>query len=41
MRSSAESATLKSLGFLLKAAEKYNFPDEKVLYMTPYIIEVE
>ena len=41
MRSSAESSMLKSIGFLLKAAEKYNFPDEKVLYLTPYIIEVE
>ncbi|HPR36234.1 MAG TPA: signal peptide peptidase SppA [Spirochaetota bacterium] len=41
MRSSAESTSLKSLGILLKAAEKYNFPDEKVLYMTPYVIEIE
>jgi protease-4 len=41
MRSSAESSALKNLGFLLKAAEKYNFPDEKILYMTPYVIEVE
>jgi protease-4 len=41
MRSSAESSALKNLGFLLKAAEKYNFPDEKILYMTPYIIEIE
>lgn len=41
MRSSAESTVLKSMGVLIKAAEKYNFPDEKILYMTPYIIEIE
>lgn len=41
IRSSADTSLLKSLGFILKAAEKYNFPDERVLYMTPYIIEIE
>jgi hypothetical protein len=41
MRSSAESSALKSLGVLLKTAEKYDFPDEKILYMTPYVIEIE
>lgn len=41
MRSSIESSVLNSFGLLIKAAGKYNFPDERELYMTPYIIEIE
>ncbi|HOP62208.1 MAG TPA: signal peptide peptidase SppA [Spirochaetota bacterium] len=41
MRSSTESALGKNIGVILKAAEKYSYPDERILYMNPYIIEIE
>ncbi|HON15023.1 MAG TPA: signal peptide peptidase SppA [Spirochaetota bacterium] len=37
----SEESVLSDIKPLLKIIQRYNIPDEKVLYITPYIIEIE